>query len=62
MIRSELHHVRRPFFDCTGARRLPQHAMSVPSDDLHLHAEITRPLPRQTIRYSDIRVALRLMA
>lgn len=63
MVRKELHAVRRPFFDCTSYRR-PLADTSLPAQDeaLHLHAEMTRPLPKPTMRYSGIKVALNLAA
>lgn len=61
MIRHELLNVRRPFFDCTGVRAGFRQSF-IPADDLHMHAAITRPLPRPAARYIDIKVALRLTA
>lgn len=61
MVRRELHSVRRPFFDCTSYRRPV--AVTPPADEtLHLHAELTRPLPKQAISYNGIKVALKLTA
>lgn len=63
MIRKELHTVRRPFFDCTSYQRpAPQPSTPVVDETLHLHAELTRPLPSQTIRYNAVKVALKLAA
>ena len=59
MIRRELHTVRRPIYDCTTYRR----PAAEPAPTLHVHAELTRPaLPRPSIHYNDIKVALRLAA
>ena len=63
MVRKELHAVRRPFFDCTSYRRpVAETVPPVQDTSLHLHGEMTRPLPKQTIRYSGIKVALNLAA
>ena len=62
MIRKELHTVRRPYFDCTSYRRVMPSVTPAIDETLHLHAELTRPLPSQPIRYSGIKVALKLAA
>lgn len=62
MVRKELHTVRRPFFDCTSYRRPAPLVTPSINETLHLHAELTRPLPSQTIRYSGVKVALKLAA
>lgn len=62
MIRKELHTVRRPFFDCTSYRRPAPAVTSAADEALHLHAELTRPLPAHAVRYSGIKVALKLAA
>lgn len=60
MVRQELHTVRRPFLDCTSYRRTA--AAPVVNEALHLHAELTRQLPKPAIRYSDVKVAAKLNA
>ena len=63
MVRKELHAVARPFFDCTSYRR-PLHDVTghVVDSDLHLHAELTRPLPKPAAGYGSVKVALKLAA
>ena len=61
MVRQELHTVRRPFLDCTSFRR-PVPAAPAINEALHLHAELTRELPKPSIRYSGVKVAARLSA
>ena len=62
MIRPELHTVRRPFFDCTSIKKASSHVVHAPAEPLHMHAEVTRPLPTAVVRYNEIKVALRLAA
>ena len=62
MIRPELHRIKRPFFDATSYQPSAVAEPTARSLPLHLHAEMNRPLPVASLRYSDIKVALRLAA